>query len=153
MTAKKAIIQNVSVYYTGDFITVPVIRDNSGVWLEVKPVFYSSNKDSDELAKSIQAARAVSLSANDADYWGGNIGRVCSAAKSLFDVRWYADHSVLVVPSIKLPLRKDETTDEIVDDEWQADHSRAVELKPPDNRYVDIARVVFEMLFGKAQPG
>jgi hypothetical protein len=153
MNARKAVIQNVSVYYTRNFISVPVIRDHTGVWLEVKPVFYSSNRDSDELSKSIQAARDTSRSANEADFWDGNDGQVWSAALNLWDVRWYDDHSVLVVPSIKLPLRKDETTDEIVDDEWQADHSRAVELKPPDNRYVDIARVIFEMLFGRTQPG
>jgi hypothetical protein len=140
------IINNVSVYLTDTFWVVPLVRDSIGVWVEVTPVFQAPSGNSEELAKAIHAARDASESVHKPSPWNGDDGRVWSKASKLWDIRWYNDQMIRVVPSKNLPLRIDDPTVEIVDDEWQAVPSQATTLHPPETSDLDISETILSTL-------
>jgi hypothetical protein len=140
----RRVTTNLHIYQVDAFFVTSLAREDSGLWVEVEPIFQAPPGDLRALAQAISRV-CDSQSTKSGIPWDGNRGAIWSTAQRLWSVRWYTDDSTVVVPYIKKGSGIGTPRPASEKDEWIADRSAAVTFPSRAASSYEVAETIVDM--------
>ena len=142
--SKRRVIVNIHVYHWKQYYVVPVVRESSGLWVEVQPALTVPEEDADALAQAISASHQVAQSGAVGSNWDGQGGQVWAVAQHFWSIRWHDDATVTVIPYHPVDTSASAKSDlEAGQNTWTAIQESSKNISAPT--YGMIAKIILEM--------